>query len=221
MSSSGSGSASGPASGGGAYPTAADLQAFLEAAGLTTTGLDLATAVQAGRQRFERETGRRMLAVTQTRTFDPPTNPTGTLNLRADLVLASSVSVAGVALAATEYQFLPHNAVTDGQPFTMIRFQRRWYGPLEWSQLGTVSITGSWGFAAAIPDDAWTAMLQAAALDRLPQIGTALSEGLISWKEADVEERYGDNPLSGLSAEWKSGYAAAATRYRKVQVGVG
>ena len=65
-----------------------------------------------------------------------------------------------------------------------------------------ITVVGSWGYGATIPDDAWLAMLAAAGVYLHPYIAQLESGGLEMWSEADVTERYGPNPLGSLLTNW-------------------
>jgi hypothetical protein len=204
-----------------AYPLAADLTAFLTEAGLTTTGIDVTNGIAAGIAAFERACGRRFLStVDAARTFDPPIGGKGILDLRADLASITSVVAASVTqVAGTDYRALPQDAASEGKPYNRLEFAGRWYAPLSFGSYGSVVITGKWAYSAtAIPDDAWTAMLAAGAIERLPQITTYLTGGLIEWTE-EAHERYGEKPLAFLREGWQAQVDAAVARYRRVTVG--
>lgn len=206
------------------YPTAADLEAYLEAAGVSVGTLDLAQAVASAIAAFETATGRRMLAEDGTRLFDPPTNPSATLDLLEDLAgTPTALTVAGTALAfGTGYRLLEPNAEARGKPYWAVQFGApRVFGAASYPYWNSVSITGAWGYGAEIPDDAWEAMLQAAAALLGPQLAIVIAGGLVKWTEADVTEDYGAKPYSEQIALW-DGFAKQTTaKYRRVQAGIG
>jgi len=185
-----------------AYPTPAELETSLLAAGLSQELidlLDLTTAALAGRQTFEGLTGRRMLATTQTREYDPcRVSPRGVLDLRADLVTATSVTYGTQAFTVgTDVRMAPLNAADDGRPYGWLefgawRFYRFSYGyPLP----TLITVVGSWGYGATIPENAWMAMLYEAALSLFPQITMFIAGGMVGWSEADMSEQYGQDPF--------------------------
>lgn len=200
-----------------AYPTGSDLAAYLLAAGFTATfvaALDTDTFAAAGASQFERECDRRMLAVTQTREFDPArVTASGFLDLRADLASLASVAWNGVSYAVgTEVRAFPLNAADDGRPYSGLTFGvwRRFY-PMSYPLLPPlVTVTGDWGYGATIPEDAWAGMLAAAGLLLVPQIIQRRTGGMESWTEADMTERYGTNPLQGLRTGWQAVTLATA-----------
>lgn len=213
-----------------AYPTEQDLAEWLGAAGFSDAlidALDLETAVGAGIAAFEELTGRVMLAETGTRTFDLPYHPMGVIDLGEDLASASAVALAGTAQAdGTGFRLLPLNAAARGRPYAQIQLPRAYFRvPTAAGAWGQVSVTGLWGYAATIPDDAWQAMLALAGLSLFPQIQHFIAGGMVGWKEADVSEQYGNDPLAGLRAGWQAlaggetGAAGVVARYRRVTVG--
>ena len=202
------------------YPTGGDVEAFLAQAGLTSGGLDVNGAAQAGREAFESATDRRFLAVAGMREFDPPVAASGVLELGTDLLSVTSVTYGGVTwTAGTEYRLLPANAAAEGRPYRCLALNRRWAAPLPFSLQGAIQITGSWGYGARIPEEVWEAMRATAALTLLPAISRGLTGGLVSWSDADVHEQYGEDPLSTLTSVWGTIRDSAVTRYRRVAVG--
>jgi len=210
-----------------AYPVSADLSAFLSAAFSTRTGLtigsfDLATAVVAGIDRFETETGRVMLATgTSARSFDPPTGGRQVLDLGEDLAAITSVVAQGVTqVALSDYRALPQNAPARGRPYNRLQLTQRYYAPLYPGLWNSVVVTGNWGFSATgIAEDAWLAMVAAGALWLLPEIVTQTTGGMTSWTEASVTEQYGPKPFDALREQWDGLFERARDRYRRVEVG--
>lgn len=200
-----------------AYPTAAELAAFLVAAGFSSTfvaALDTTTFAAAGAAQFEREADRRMLAVTQTREFDPErVSPRGFLDLRADLAAATSVAWSSQSYAVgTDVRLFPLNAVDDGRPYSGLSFPywRRFY-PVSYPILPPlITVVGDWGYGATIPEDAWVGMMAYAGLLLFPQIVQRSTGGMEAWTEADMSERYGINPLQGLRMGWQGVALATA-----------
>lgn len=214
------------------YPNAHDLEEFLLSAGFSATFLadfDLETWAAAGRRSFERQVGRRMLATSQTREFEPPTNPRGYLAFDEDLwpSVVPTLTYDGAAIVAgTDYRLLPVNAADAGGAYTSARFYRRWAAPVAFSLGAVVAITGLWGYATAIPEDAWLGMLAAAAVEMFPLIQHSKTRGLQMWREADMAEQYGSDPLSGLRDGWlltlrgtEKMPGGVIARYRNVRVG--
>lgn len=194
-----------------AYPTGAELAAYLIAAGFTAAfvaALDTTTAAAAGAAQFEREADRRMLAVTQTREFDAErVSPRGFLDLRTDLAAATGVSWStNTYVVGTDVRLFPLNAADDGHPYSGLTFPywRRFY-PTSYPLLPPlITVVGSWGFGATIPEDAWIGMLAAAGLLLLPQIVQRRTGGMVAWSEADMQETYGPNPLMSLQRNWQA-----------------
>jgi hypothetical protein len=185
------------------YPTAAELETSLLAAGLTqelVDALDLTTAALAGRETFEGMTGRRMLATTQTREYDPRRiSPRGVLDLRTDLVAATSVTYGTQAFTVgTDVRMAPLNAADDGRPYGWLEFgywQFYPYGGYGFPLPTLITVVGSWGYGATIPENAWQAMMMEAALSLFPTISAFLTAGMVGWDEADMQEQYGQDPF--------------------------
>lgn len=196
-----------------------------ERVSLLPASLDLATAVAAGIARFEREAGRKMLATAATeRRFDLPTSQRGYLDLKADLSAFSSLSIDGTAYTLnTHFRLLSEDADEEGLPWDRVQFERHWIFPLHWSNVRAVALTGYWGYGAStgagMPEDAWLAMLYGAMLSRLPQLAASVTRGVVNWREADVDESYGAQPLAGLVSLWREEFDLAVARYRRVTVG--
>lgn len=199
------------------YPSGADLLAFLEAAGfsssLTTDAAfmggdaDLELFAVAGWRAFNQAAGRQMLAVAGSRSFDRPSGMRGVIDLGDDLasgsVTAPALTDLGTALVLnTDYVLEPLDAAGRGAPYNRLRFWRR-----VWNYSQTIgppiTVTGSWGYATTIPEDAWVGMLAMGALALFPLIQQARTQGFASWKEADMDEAYGPMPLAGLQMGWQ------------------
>lgn len=201
-----------------AYPTAADLDNYLATqVGLTTTGLDEATAIADGILDFETAVNQVMLATADTvRYYDPPGNRDGFLDLRAPLANITSVVYLGQTLVVGtvgtntgEYWPMPYNAPQESKPYRYLRFWRRWWEPITSPNFQQIVITGRWGYGAnagggnwGIPENAWDAMIRRAAWKLLPAIQHGIAHGLISWTEAGVTEQYGSRPLEYLRTMW-------------------
>jgi hypothetical protein len=201
-----------------AYPTDNDLAAWLlgqHVDATWTADIDLADAASDGVATFESAAGRRMLATTQTRVFDPPKPGRTILDLRYDLASFTSLTASGSAMVRnTDFWLLPENADLDGRPWSRIEFASG-YSP----QLGArrcISVTGKWGFGVTIPGDAWHGMLAAGALHVLSAIRLAVTGGATKWQEADVQEWFGDDPLGFLEKHWQGIFDDAVRRYRRV-----
>ena len=193
-----------------AYPTLIDLGAWLQDAGFTAAAvanLDLETAAAAGVATFEQATGRKMLAVSQTREFDlTAVNPRGVLDLRADMASLTSVTVSGPAqVLNTDMRLREPNASDRGLPFWALQFARRFYPVVTYPQpsWAAIAVTGLWGYAATIPDDAWQGMLVLAGLELHPFLAQEFSHGALTYQEQDVTEHYGPDPMGSLRDNWR------------------
>lgn len=208
-----------------AYPDSLNLSTFLAAHHLDVSRLDTATledAISAGINDVERATGRTFVAASASRLFDPPQNPNGILDLRADLVAVTSISYQGTAMVdGTDFYAEPYDAPAKGQPYNRIRFVRRiWYWPIDDSLRRSITVTGTWGYGATIPATIWNAMLAAGGIQLLPALIHAVAAGLVRWTEADVTEEYGPKPFAYLADGWGA-ILARADWFKRVTVGLG
>lgn len=203
-----------------------------------TPPLDLPGAVRAGIQGFERDCDRHFLAGRtienvetgeETRRFDPATNPArytsllefgpyGDLTALSSVVWAPESSPAETLALNTDFWPVPVNAPATGFPYTGLEFRRRFWAPLLPANRHSIEVTGLWGFGTILPADAWRAMLTGAAVQAWTGIFNARSGGVLSWKEADVSEDYGIQPLSDIRKGWAMDYDRAVTAYRRVQL---
>lgn len=211
-----------------AEPTGDDLTQFMAAAGITLpTDLlpDLDGAAAAGVRSFERQTRRKFLAETadSVRRFDPPLSSDGILYLPVDYAAVTSIEylpLGGTAtawVADTDYVLLPSDAVAAGVPYDRLHIlAQRWYSPLVYPATGAIRITGKVGWGTEIPDDAWLAMRAIGAQHLFGVIGYANRGGLVSFKEADVQETYAADPLQGFQQSLDSNLIQPAIRaYRR------
>ena len=212
------------------YPTAAQVETFLSAAGVTLpSGWDTTSEIQAAIAEWEQLTGYSpFFATTQTRVFNPPgfgpnnywavRGGQNVLKLDSPLISVSALSVSGVArTAGTDYYL--------GQPnearHWFIRFARAVTGLQD-----CISITGSWGYGANVPDNAFQAIKKKAAAAVVDAaISQALSLGLSSMKEDDVSEDYGGLISAAakltpgqMIGSWNNDFHATAARFRRVDV---
>lgn len=228
MPSSGSGTLGAAVSAG--YPGAEDLQSFLEAAELTLSAellAQLPTAIAAARKDFENTVDRIMLAPADAavRRFDPPAHwrdGGATLFLKRDLAAVTSVvyqpsgSDAETLTEGEDYELEPYDAPEDGQPYTRIRFLvRRWTGPLSARHRGSIRVTGRWGYATEIPEDAWLAMCARGAWRLFGQIAQASTGGMLGWSDADRKVDYGVETWGRLRDIWAAQYDGAVNNYKR------
>jgi hypothetical protein len=213
-----------------AYPTAAQVETFLSTAGVTLpSGWDTTSELEAAIAEWEQLTGfSPFIATTQTRVFNPPgfgpsnywamRGGQNVLKLDCPLISISAISVAGVAKTqGTDYYI--------GQPndprHYFIRFVRAVTGFPE-----SISIAGSWGWGANVPDNAFQAIKKKAAAAVVDAaITKAISLGMSSMKEDDVAEDYGGliNAAAKLTpgdmiGSWNNDFKKTAMQYRRVDV---
>lgn len=218
-----------------AYATGADLRAYLEGAGFSTSDhLDFEAAAQDAPIQWERDVNYiPWLAAPQTRTFDPQGPELGQqggffsssrwggsnrLRLGAGLLSASSV-VVGItpSLAAgrllvpgSDFWLEPTEAPYANRPYTSIRFAVPQYGSLQ-----SLQITGTWGFQQQLSLDVWNAVRAKGVLLMLPQLIAAQTSGLQGWTEAGVSEQYGVMPYGAQITAWGTQYVQTVARYRR------
>lgn len=218
-----------------ALPTTADLQALLTAAGLiskTPTDLqyllDLDGALASAKTEWEKRTGWVPFLFAPagggsgetTRRYDPPGNKGsyilaldgGLISLTSLLVSVTVDTPAGTALTVDKDFFLqPYNAPAEGRPYEWIEFCSAVRG-----MPASVRVTGTFGFSASIPDDAFQALLRGAASELGPELAQALSKGQIEWKQGDESAKYGDDPLSAFINGCRSPFERGIGRYRRI-----
>lgn len=186
------------------YPTAEDLDLFLQDAGLTPP-IDLDGAIWSGIQAFERATDRHFLAGKdiynavigtdgeETRVFDPALvhgAGCGYLDFGPYGDVAAFAAVDPVVYTpfggtpeplrlSTDYFPEPPNALATGHPFTGLAMRRRFW-PYSYAQgcAPTIGVTGKWGFGTSIPPDAHRAMILRAAIFAVAQITTSITNTL-------------------------------------------
>jgi len=211
------------------YPSSDRLSTFITGHGLDVTNYEglLAGAIDAARRSFENDTDHRpFLAATSAteRAFDPPTN--GPLLFCGSLAVApTSVtyqpygSSAETLTLRQDYTLEPSNALSMGEPITRLRFRRRWTTPLAPEQLQSVLITGRWGYATEVPDDAYQAILERGAANVWTQLTQSATGGLLGWKHGERSVDYGDNRWTALNEKWTGkgcNYDKAVSIYRRM-----
>ena len=217
------------------YPDAGDVQTWLTAAGFTFSASTASQASQmelfdaiarVGRQILEKRCGREFLGSgsNSTRYFDPPTNSDGRLRID-DLASLNTVqyqpynSTAQSLTLLSDYWTLPDNAGERDLPFTALQFRAlRWSGPISSSLRRSIIISGQWGMftkATGIPEAVWSAMIAAGCSDLFGSLAQAVTGGLLSWKEADVQEDYGVEPWTRLKSSLDARVNTAVRLYRR------
>ena len=155
------------------FPDASDLRDFLEFSNLydqTVQRQSLVAATRAAARRWADRTGYLpFLAedVSTIRRFHPPGDLQNRrssgrvrgggqlLQLESGLVsVPDFVSVEGQPLDAGDWWGEPINALAQGKPITTIEFAY----PI-WGAPQSLGVSGRWGYAAQVPDDAWYATL--------------------------------------------------------------
>lgn len=227
------------------YPIGSDLEHFLQGAGLVASPsitpsqaqFDYDNAVQAAIDAMEDGSGwKPILSTTQTRSYDPPgpypmrgsywglrgggrflemdagllsTDPVVTVGIVPGVAGTGTVFVIG-----TQYYLRPNNADLNGRPFTYIEFVAPVFG-----QAQSITVEGDFGYAAALPDGIWRAILQKAAVNLGSELAANLSQGLVQW-QGDVTVQYGPDPLGRLLDRWEEAYDTALARFRRLPLGL-
>lgn len=214
------------------YPQGADLQAFLtpvaDACRITLpTSIDYQQRVDSARQMFESQIGRVLLATTQTRRFDPPTNVRSTVDLQTDLVSVTSLTAQGVVKTeGTDFLPGPDNATQDGKPFRWIEFLGGiyWPAPLPPQMRRSVVITGPFGYSLTVPTLGYDAILAQAAVNCYPDLALAISRGLQMKRQGDTEEMYargkGNGPLFEEMSSWQLRVAQGVNNLMVTEAGL-
>ncbi len=238
MPSSGSGSAASVVTPIGTYPTGDDLTTYLTSLGIVATdaamtALNLDVKAAAASSAWETQTRwKPFLSAPGTRYFDAPGLAGGTnwgawmggrrrLFLEGGLLSVTSVTINLTLVNTTgldrtlnyDYWLRPQTAPYESEPYTFVEFRAPVYG-----EPNSVKIVGSWGYATAVPDDAWQAILQYGALLTYPELSLGISKGLYSMRDLNFEIRYGGAGLMPLALEmkqWQAVWNAALLNYRR------
>lgn len=216
-----------------AYPSTADVAALLTTAGLSSSGLDLTTALGGAIASLERECGRNFLAgAAAVYREDPPTIQDGyeaVLYLSWDAAAVSGIvytptgGTSTTFVEGTDYDLLPYNAAALGIPIDRIAFyNRRWTDPLSRYSRRSLYITAQRGYGTAIPLDVWQAMVMDAAVAVVPALAVSAVGALQSWKDADVSETYGAKPYGNLyedGSPWAVRRQQVISHYKRISIG--
>jgi hypothetical protein len=214
------------------YPTAVHLADYLT--GFDTDGINLEDAIAAAIDEFENRADRRFLAGTadEIRYYDPPTGRQGLVFIDdlacppTSVVYAPAGGTSETLVLGDDYLLEPANAIGKRQPYTELRFRRRFVAPLSEPQRNSIVVTGrfGWGLQAEIPmvtgnlgfpEDAFRGMLAMAALTLWPQLIESRTGGLLSFSEADVTEQYGVEAQGRSRDAWQAEATRALDRYRR------
>lgn len=209
------------------YPSGLDIKDRLESAGFTIPDkMDLEQAAADGIAEFERVARRVMLAGdSETRYFDPPGNREGIVSID-DVIGTPSVvwqpqgSSPTTWTAGTDYRLEDVNAAAKGRPYTILRLYRcGGYGdPVPLSYRGAVAVTGTFGYGATIPDDAWRAMALLGGLAVGQELFQGESGGSQSWSASAVgySESFNPQVFMSLTNGWQGQADKIVSRYKKV-----
>jgi hypothetical protein len=135
------------------YCTLAEFLAYLKESGVDTADDAVAEQIIGAASRFiDREAGRTFFPRTETRKFDTPTDRE--LKLDDDLISITTLTNGdGAVIAASEYVLWPANV----SPKRAIRLKAgstvNWELDSNSNREQVISVAGSWGYFAAVPDD--------------------------------------------------------------------
>lgn len=208
------------------YPTASDLQSFLEGAGIVVGSaikLQLDSVIRGAIKDFERECNRKFLAGSaSTRKLDPPTN-TDTLVLDRDLATLVSFTYAPsgatptVWVEGTDFKAYPLNAVADEIPYTYIEINRlAWEHPLNIVYKGSIQINGRWGYSLSVPDDVWMGMVLLGAVTSICMAASITTSGVRFKRVEDYEVEYGSGAYSQQISLWSKQVRSVINNYRRL-----
>ncbi len=219
-----------------AYPTGADLSAYLVSIGLLSTAqaasLDLDARMNAAVAQWERRTGfiPFLAGAATTRYFDPPgpNRRTGRIGLtrggeaRLDLmgglvgepssvITGYSIHSTGSTLTAQDqYCLLPRDNPARSLPYLEIEFiSSQWGGP------GSIAILGQWGYSTTVPDDVWQALLEYGAWLAVPDVTGLRTRGILEWEDI-ARVRYGDDPLAHFRKQWRAALDEILSSYQRI-----
>jgi len=194
------------------WPTGAESAVFATSMGVTIpAGLDLDELAEAARVDFEDLTGYDpfLEAASAAYTYDPP--GWEILQLRCGFTAITAVTVGAddtVYTIGTDVWKEPVDAPQRGAPYTQLRFRHALTGDPQ-----TVTVTGTKGYASAIPSDAWIAVASRAAI-----LGAGFVAGTSATKQkvgsVAVEYGGGETPIGHLRSLWDR----AIAKYRLVVV---
>lgn len=184
------------------YPTAQDLVAFCNEAGLPAPSLPRAEAMLSETiAMLEGETGYRPFlagANPETRIFEAPGPGRLLLDLGSGLVSVDWVRLNG---AVVELEAAVRLLPTGAPAWTLLALPT----PIE---SGQIEVRGRWGRVTSVPDDVAGAVLRQAALGVRNAL-TAGSGSVTSMQQGDVSIRYGE------SASWQDEFLSVVGRYRR------
>ena len=200
------------------YPTGADLVACLQGSGILPNplpppliGVDWNSRQLRAVNQFEDQTGRKWIAQSATKVYDPPLNTRGMLDLRSELIQLTSITVQGTPITqGIDFYLGPQNndQLVPPQPWTYIEFLNYFPSP-GWPYIRrSISITGYWGFSTTLPERVWGAMLDYGAHLSYPDLSLYLSQGRTGYKMGDLQEDFRET-LQKQAAAWKRNYEEA------------
>jgi hypothetical protein len=198
------------------YPVGADLIAYLQASGIVPTpvpipllGVDWNSRQLRAVNQFEDQTGRKWIAQSATKIYDPPLNVKGILDLKSELIQLTSITVQGQPIVLnTDFYLGPNNndQLATPQPWTYIEFLNYFPSP-GWPYIRrSISVTGLWGFSVTLPERCWGAMLDFGAYLSYPDLSLYVYQGRAKYKLDGALEEDFTGTLQKQAAAWLANY---------------
>lgn len=219
-----------------AYPADADMLTRFTDAGITPPGSDTrAKALAWAIARWQRRTKwQPFLSDGQQHTYNyDPAAPrqlgrtmlvwkggAQLLELRQGLISLTSLTIDTTAYTVgTDFWLRPDGAPERGRPYEYIEFGMPVYGQDE-----GIAITGVWGFALQVPDDAFEDILDGAIQKVMPLIAMRESKGRAKRQQGETVEQYALGKDAGAYSYeiglLRGDFAAGISSYRRWLIGV-
>lgn len=221
-----------------AYPTSAQLLAYLRGAGIlpaagdtpdAAEGLLYDLAIDAAITEWEDRTGYQPFLASDTaaqrRVYKNRYNPTQDWSLDGGIIPGSVTSLLlyndldpddanPETFTSDEYAFLPSDAEAKSLPYTRLRFPLR-------PRTGYLAITARWGYCTTLPADAFQAVLLLATLSLAdPARNLMASSGsgdITEIERSELRVKFGNSPTDRqrMIAGWEGAVKRAVCRYSR------
>jgi len=198
-----------------AWPTAAELTAYLTDQGVSTvpSGVTLEYRIEQALNEFYKTIGYNTFLAGTADNYDYSPNLARSLYFNAYFASVTSVTVDGVTLTENQDYWLIKQDST--LPAYGIMFQTIQYGD-PWS----ITVNGSKGWSDEIPYDAWQCVLDLAASYELERVSNTSEGSIKKLKQMDVEIEYAVD-ASQESQAWyrmRTNALAAAAPYKLIRI---
>ncbi len=124
--------------------------------------------------------------------------------------LATDPGAGSVLTYGMNYILQPFNNPARGLPYWWIE----WLGVPRFGNVDSIGVTAPWGYAQAVPTDAWTAILHKAAADLMPIAALRLTGGRVALTQDDVKFQWDPNLAAALVSAFEKSFPRAVTRYK-------